>query len=254
MRLKNKLNKRHEKDSTGDVDAEGVARCYTEIPYVFFERDFVPKMDNYGVKEGMRDEQEELNEHLDLVEITLFAQVNAKFNDFYEALSNFEDLEHRVEDNISRLRIVRTGIPVLKRQFTDKAEKILGILQVRNNKEAVLRHLTLMRSLRKLPPTIKTILESPLPHESLSLLSTGKSMFEIVRNIHCMKPIGDSLSKSDSVIKHSLYKSFSDKFFLYITTPLSPPFGKTFDSLSLISSKLDDSHLLESYESHTLKE
>lgn len=135
---------------------------------------------------------------------------------------------------------------MIKRQFTEKAEKIMGILKVRANKEAVLRHLTIMRSIKKLPPTIKSILESPLPHESLELLSTGKAMYSIIKGIRCMKEIGESLDKSDNVIKHSLYKSFSDKFFLYITSPLSAPFGKNFEEISISSqsNKMDNSYVL----------
>lgn len=75
-------------------------------------------------------------------------------------------------------------------------------------------------------------------------------MYSIVKNINSMKSIGDSLDKSDNIIKHSLYKSFSDKFFLYITTPLNAPFGKNFESTLSISSssnKSDNSHILEFY-------
>lgn len=44
-----------------------------------------------------------------------------------------------------------------------------------------------------------------------------------------MKSVGDSLDKSDSIIKHSLQKSFSDKFFLYLMSPLNAQYGKNFE-------------------------
>ena len=155
---KRRLSKRSEGSILDVMEEQDIAKCYNDIPYVYFDKDLRLNMENYGDKDKMRQEQEDLNEYLDLVEINLFSQVTHKFNDFYQALVNFEDLEIMVEDNVARLRIVRGNIPLLQKNFFEKAAAVQRTIQLRTNKETLLRHLTMMRSLRKLPPTIKTIL------------------------------------------------------------------------------------------------
>ena len=73
-------------------------------------------------------------------------------------------------------------------------------------------------------------------------------MYQIVKGIHCMKIVGDALENSDNVIKHSLYKSFSDKIFLYLSTPLNPPYLQHFQQLpSNPSSSNANSSVLEDW-------
>jgi hypothetical protein len=88
-----------------------------------------------------------------------------------------------------------------------------------------MKHLLMIRSLRKLPPTINSILESSLPYECVSLLASGKQTYKLV----------STLENGDNIVKHSLYRQFSDKIFLYITAPMSPPFTKRLNDIPQIN-------------------
>jgi hypothetical protein len=98
-----------------------------------------------------------------------------------------------------------------------------------------MKHLLMIRSLRKLPPTINSILESSLPYECVSLLASGKQTYKLVSGLECLRNVGRTLENGDNIVKHSLYRQFSDKIFLYITAPMSPPFTKRLNDIPQIN-------------------
>lgn len=34
-----------------------MTKCWSDIPYIFFEKEFVLNMENYGIKDKMKEEQ-----------------------------------------------------------------------------------------------------------------------------------------------------------------------------------------------------
>lgn len=103
---------------------------------------------------------------------------------------------------------------------------------LQQNKDKLMKHLIIIRSLRKLPPTINSILESSLPYECVGLLASGKQKYKMVAGLECLKGVGRTLENGDNIVKHSLYKQFSDKIFLYLTAPITPPFVKRLAEVS----------------------
>ena len=39
------------------MDLDDITKCYNEIPYIFFQKDFVLNMESYGIKDQMKVEQ-----------------------------------------------------------------------------------------------------------------------------------------------------------------------------------------------------
>lgn len=221
------------------------------MPYLYFEKSFCLNFANFSNKARMRLEQEQLNEFLDLVEINLFNQVTHKFNDFFKILKNLEFLDRSVLANIERLQNVRMSVRKLKTCVFEAAQQIqLKVLQVQN-KEKVLKYMGVLRSLKRLPPAINSILESSLPYECISLLASGRQLYKLVSGLDCMQNVGKTLENGDSVAKHSLYKQFSDKIFVYLTAPISPPFAKRLSEVPTINllqnSTLNDTVIDESF-------
>jgi hypothetical protein len=160
------------------------------------------------------------------VELNLFRQVTHRFNDFFKILKNLEFLDRAVLENIQRLKQMRERVNGLREGYYRTASALERKVYLQQNKEKLMKHFIIIRSLRKLPPTINSVLESSLPYECVSLLASGKQKYKLVAGLECLKNVGKTLENGDNIVKHSLYKQFSDKIFLYLTAPITPPFGK----------------------------
>jgi len=52
----------------------------------------------------MKEDQEEMNEHLDLIEINLFGQIHRKFEDYFKAAANFDYLSESIVIQLHKLK------------------------------------------------------------------------------------------------------------------------------------------------------
>lgn len=121
---------------------------------------------------------------------------------------------------------MRLRVSALKEGYYRMAAHLQRKVYLQQNKEKLMKHFIIIRSMRKLPATINSVLESSLPYECVSLLASGRQKYKLVADLECLKNVGRTLENGDTIVKHSLYRQFSDKIFLYLTAPITPPFGK----------------------------
>ena len=130
---------------------------------------------------------------MDLVEINLFSQIHVKFHDYFAAAANFEYLQDSVAQQLGKLKESRARLARVKRETVDKSVRLRQKLVQRQNIEKVLKTIRLMKSLKKLPQVVESILASSLPYECLSLLRETRSSLASVSGLRCMANTADSV-------------------------------------------------------------
>lgn len=117
---------------------------------------------------------DKLCECLDLVEINLFSQIHCKFQEYFRAVANFEYLKESVGVHLRKLQVSRQSIGKVKRDFLDRSVTLRKKIIQRQNIEKLLKSIKQIRSVKKIPQVLESILASSLPYESLSLLQNTK--------------------------------------------------------------------------------
>ncbi len=99
----------------------------------------------------------------------------------------------------------------------------------------------IIKSLRKLPFIIETILQSSLPYECLELLKTTKKSIVQVNNIKCVSKILSNIKSSETIVQLGLNKRYTDELYLYIEEAFSSiNFQEQFNKLSADCPLVDD--------------
>lgn len=108
-----------------------------------------------------------MNEDLDLIEINLFGQIHRKFEDYFRAAANFDYLKESIGVQLERLQEARGRVKKVQEGFVVKSERLRRKIVERNNYEKLIKKMKILKSLRKLPSIIDTILQSSLPYQCL---------------------------------------------------------------------------------------
>lgn len=122
------------------------------VPSKFFEEDFVLASASAGFESGgetVDDEEQALGVHLDVIEGALVVQLNKSSNDFFQALSNFQELSDQVSATVSQVRTLRSRIQSMQ------CDAVQGVLRVprlacrQTNAIALHAKLVAMREVKK---------------------------------------------------------------------------------------------------------
>jgi hypothetical protein len=102
-----------------------------------------------------------------LVEVNLFSQIHCKFHEYFAAAANFQYLHESVVAQLKKLSSSRAGVQKVKVAFVDKSVKLRKMIVQRQNIEKVMRLIKTIKSIKKLPQVMESILASSLPYECL---------------------------------------------------------------------------------------
>ena len=73
-----------------------------------------------------------------------------------------------------------------------------------------------MKSVKKLPQVIESILASSLPYECLSLLQETKGSLAVVGGLSCMGNTADSVRQMEVLTQNDLTKRYANELYLYL--------------------------------------
>jgi hypothetical protein len=73
-----------------------------------------------------------------------------------------------------------------------------------------------MKSMKKLPQVMESILASSLPYDCLELLQQTKASLDSVRNLKCLSNTADSIRSMEALAQNDLSKRYSNDLYLYL--------------------------------------
>jgi hypothetical protein len=180
-----------------NIESE-LVKCYEKVESIYFEEKYCLDLSYFQLfyaelKSSNRDERRKVNrqleyltEELDMVEINLFSQIHCKFQEYFAVAANFEYLQESVNQQLRKLKESRARVQRVKREIVDKSVKLRERIVQRQNIERTLKTIKIMKSIKKLPQVMESILASSLPYDCLELLQQTKSSLESVRQLKCL--------------------------------------------------------------------
>ena len=161
-------------------------------------------------------QMDKLCECLDSVEINLFSQIHCKFQEYFRVVANFEYLKESVGLHLGKLHLSRQSIAKVKVDFLDKSVTLRRKIIQRQNIEKLLKAIKQIRSIKKIPQVLESILASSLPYESLSLLQDTRTTMKVLGKLHCLKNTSESIRGMEVLVQNDLTKRYANELYLYL--------------------------------------
>ena len=124
--------------------------------------------------------------------------------------------------HLRKLQASRQSIGRVKRGFLDKSVSLRRKIVQRQNIEKLLTAIKQIRSIKKIPQVLESILASSLPYESLSLLQDTKATLKVLGRLHCLRNTSESLRSMDVLVQNDLTKRYANELYLYLEECHSP--------------------------------
>jgi hypothetical protein len=203
-------------------------KCYDKVDHIYFEENYHINLSYFQLfytelRSTNRDERTKVNsqldhlvEELDLVEINLFSQIHCKFEEYFAVAANFEYLQDSVGVQLRRLAESRRRIQRVKREIVDKSVTLRARIVQRQNIERTLKTIKIMKSIKKLPQVMESILASSLPYDCLDLLQQTKASLDSVRLLKCLTHTAESIKAMEALAQNDLSKRYSNDLYLYL--------------------------------------
>ena len=128
--------------------------------------------------------------------MNLFSQIHCKFEEYFKVVANFEYLQESVAVHLQKLKESRRSIKKVKEDYIEKSIRLRKKIIERQNIEKVVKIIKQVRSIKKLPLVLESILSSSLPYEAISLLQDTKSTLDSLNSLTCLVNTASSIRKS----------------------------------------------------------
>jgi peptidoglycan hydrolase CwlO-like protein len=122
-----------------------------------------------------------------MIEITLFSQINANFNQYLGLMSTMEDLDSLIEAGISKIAESRLKVQRLRDLFLKQAEKVSHLMKKQKSLNKTIEILAVANTLTKLPERLRAIRKGK--RWNLYILQTvteSKNIFDVVSKLACI--------------------------------------------------------------------
>jgi hypothetical protein len=86
----------------------------------------------------------------------------------------------------------------------------------RQNIEKLLQLIKQVKSVKKLPQVLESILASSLPYESLSLLQDTKNVMSVLRQLGCLRNTSESVRGMEVLVQNDLTKRYASELYVYL--------------------------------------
>lgn len=73
-----------------------------------------------------------------------------------------------------------------------------------------------IKSIKKLPQVLESILASSLPYESLSLLEDSKGILQFLKELNCLKNSYESIRGMEVLAQNDLTKRYANDLYIYL--------------------------------------
>lgn len=73
-----------------------------------------------------------------------------------------------------------------------------------------------VKSIKKLPQVLESILASSLPYESLSLLQSTKTILQSLKELHCLSHTSEAIRSMEVLVQNDLTKRYANDLFMYL--------------------------------------
>jgi vacuolar protein sorting-associated protein 54 len=215
--------------ATAMAEAEhNVIRCFEQIPKTFFDPDFTIE----GMIRGASTDhdstitmQDDLSQHLDLVEVTLMNQISSKSESFFAAMNNQEQLQLVVSESCAKVTALRGQIKSLQ---TAMVTNNLRLTQLSCRKKNTAQLHQKMRRTVEIMNTEKKVevLLNKLDYQgALNLIDSAQHVLNTeLGGVHCLRKMGNKLKEYKKVILDRISHD-------YVTICVNSDFGMGEDDL-----------------------
>jgi len=247
-----RIRDRHEVETASSAaQGEGLVICLRAMPNMFFSEDFnLGRRQNfekicpeYSV-EGAVQIQEQLQSHLELVEMNLLKEISARSDKFFEALGVLQELNASIHRTVDRIFVLRRIVQALDSSMMKSAAHIRRLHTSRSRMKDLEHKLYLISEIQQSQDTLKILLPASDYAGALDVIGYMQRIYhgnELV-GLHCFRHLGEQMEATVGDLNLLMERSF-------ISELLQVPKGSSSFSTScqwFVCRKLQPSQTLQS--------
>jgi vacuolar protein sorting-associated protein 54 len=216
--------------ATAMAEAEhNVIRCFESIPKTFFDPDFsVEDMIRSTLEseaEGTITMQDDLCQHLDLVEVTLMNQIASKSDSFFEAMSNQEQLQLVVSESCTKVKALRDRIKSLQTAMVTNNLRLSQLSCRKQNTSQLHQKMRRTVAIMNTEKKVESLLSKLDYQGALNLIESAQHVLNTeLGGVHCLRKMGNKLKEYKKVILDRISHD-------YVTLCVNSDFGMAEDEL-----------------------
>ncbi|XP_061356195.1 vacuolar protein sorting-associated protein 54, chloroplastic isoform X2 [Gastrolobium bilobum] len=189
-------------DVDGGIGGQGEAlvACLREVPALYFKEDFrledgatfraACPFSNFSENLML---QEKLSQYLDIVELHLVKEISLRSTSFFEAQVQLQDLNAKIVEGCSRIRLLKETIRLLDSDLVDSARQIQELNGTRTNLLALLQKLRLILYVNQAVSALKLLVASADCAGALDVTDDLQHLLDgdELTGLHCFRHLRD---------------------------------------------------------------
>lgn len=134
-----------------------------------------------------------------MVELTLFSQVTANFNQYLTLMSSMEDLDALIDNGLQKIRITREAINKTHRLFLTKGRKIQSLLRRKEAIERTIEKAGITRKLGGISDHLKTTMNKGIwDEEVFQEINSSQKQWDSVKGVVALSRFGSEIERMKS--------------------------------------------------------
>ncbi|CAD8142649.1 unnamed protein product [Paramecium octaurelia] len=209
-------------DIPDDLD-EMVLGCYNTVPAYFFDQPFRFNYQLFSLgKEKINQYLEEIKDHLDDVEITLFFQINSRFDKFLSVILNLNEMNQIIDQNIKKVKRIREIYSVTREHMIKKSTEITKKKQTIEKVENILFTLKRIQSIQKSFVTLTELINTKKYSQAVQLLKVSEQTYQTIKSITGLKFIPQKLEQLQKTLQTTILNHLLSIMLTQMTSLLAP--------------------------------
>jgi vacuolar protein sorting-associated protein 54 len=197
--------------------------CFKNVPQTFFDDKFVfnfSYLDRNALKMGQI--QEDLSEHLDLVEMNLFYQITSRFQEFLDVILKLNEMEKQIENCLNGIHFLRNNNKDYKTKLIAPSVKILTLKRRQLNIQKTLQLLDLMKLVKDTIPTMEKLIHNNNFETAVNLLKESEEIYQQrLKTLASMRNCNLNFKTGRETLENSFRKEFHERCLMYMVQTLA---------------------------------
>lgn len=191
---------------------QGLARCFAEVPAMFFDGNYT--LEDDSVFEKMVNNagpmhQERLTHYLDIVEVCLLSQISARSDAFLEGLETTHALRRHVSGACSSVLQLRRAMARVEEEVVVKAMRVPQLAQRQQNLVALQSRLELFQEVERSRAAVEALISAEDYCGALDVLEAARrTLTGELAELHCLRGVGRQLAEYEAHVAGLLSAQF----------------------------------------------
>jgi len=193
---------------------EDLVRCFDAVPPTFFDPTF--NLRDPGTFEKsllapgpQQENQEQLTSYLDLVEVALFNQIQARSSHFFRGLSDLQTLRQDVAQACGTVLELRRQMHHMQNEVVEKALKVPVLVQRQTNTSLLQEQLDLIQHLLSVRAAVPALLTGEDYLGALEVTQSAKTLLKSqLKDVTALRPSAWQFDEYEQLIGDCLGSQF----------------------------------------------